>query len=45
MANNSFKDPFDKWQYLIFRCVLFILFLITVFKIIDSEIHISRFFL
>ncbi len=43
MTNNNFKDPFEKWQYLIFKIVLLILFLVTAFKILDSELHISRF--
>lgn len=41
MADFDFKDPFEKWQYLIFRLVLLILFLVTAFKILDHELHIS----
>jgi hypothetical protein len=41
MADFNFKDPFEKWQYRIFRITLLILFLATAAKLIDSELHIS----
>lgn len=37
------KDIFDTWQYLIFRIVVFILFVDMAFKFVDAELHISRF--
>ena len=43
MPDINFKDPFDMWQYRIFKIVLFILFLATVYKILDHELHITHF--
>jgi hypothetical protein len=42
MADMNFKDPLDMWQYRIFRILLFILFLATVYKILDHEFHLTR---
>jgi hypothetical protein len=42
MADNRFRDRFEQWQYRIFRWVLFILFLATVYKLLDSELHIGQ---
>jgi hypothetical protein len=42
MTNNNFKDPFDRIQYLIFKVLLLLLFLATVYKILDYEFHISQ---
>ena len=36
------KDSFDDWQYRIFRIVLFILFLAAAYRLLDSELHLSR---
>jgi hypothetical protein len=38
----SEKDPLDVWQYRIFRWVLFILFIVTAIKLLDSELHIRQ---
>ena len=42
MANFDFKDPFERWQYIIFKIVLLILFLVSAFKVLDNELHISN---
>ncbi len=38
MANFDLKDPFEKWQFLIFRTLLFILFLAGVWKLLAYEL-------
>ena len=43
MADMRFTDPLDKLQYRIFKWVLFIFFLATTFKLVNSEIHITQF--
>jgi hypothetical protein len=42
MASNFSRDPFDEWQYRIFKFVLFILFLATAYKLLDHELHITK---
>jgi hypothetical protein len=41
MTDFDFKDPFERWQYRIFRILLLVLFLIAAARLIDSELHIS----
>jgi len=35
-------DALDEWQYWIFRIVLFIIFLVTAYQLLDSHVHIGR---
>ena len=42
-ANWDGKDRLEKAQYLIFKWVLFIIFLASAYQLLDSHIHISRF--
>jgi hypothetical protein len=41
---GGIKAPLEQWQYRIFQIVLFILFLATAYKLLDSELHLTRFF-
>jgi hypothetical protein len=42
-----FETPVDNsleiWQYVIFKWVLFILFLATAYKLLNNELHINEF--
>lgn len=41
--SQQIQDPLEKWQYRIFRWLLFILFLATVYKVLDYELHLKQF--
>lgn len=38
----DFKDTLERWQDRIFKVVLFILFLAAAYKLLDSELHLTR---
>jgi hypothetical protein len=42
MPNNKRKDTLDEYQYRIFKWVVFISFLHYAYKLLDSEIPITR---
>jgi hypothetical protein len=41
--NVGEKDKLDWWQFRIFKWVLFLLFLIGIYKLLDVELHITQF--
>lgn len=43
MANNDFKDKFEKIEWIIFKTLLLISFLVAAFKVLDYETHIGDF--
>jgi hypothetical protein len=42
---NAEKDRLDYWQFRIFKWVLFLFFLIGIYKLLDTELHITKFLL
>lgn len=40
--SEQFLDPFEKYQYLAFKWILFVIFLVTAFEILDKHIHLKR---
>jgi hypothetical protein len=44
MGSQFSEDPFEKWQYISFKILLFILFLITAYKFLDKELHLTKIF-
>ena len=45
MCEMKSGDPFEIWQFRIFRLVLFIIFLVSAYELLDSHTHIGRFVL
>lgn len=41
MSGLESVDFLDRWQYLIFKTVLFILFLWAAYRLLDTHLHIS----
>jgi hypothetical protein len=39
MFSNRPRDPFDDWQYLIFRVILFIIFVHLALQFLDDHTH------
>jgi hypothetical protein len=37
------RDPFDEWQYRIFKAILFVNFIHTAWQFLDGRIQLSRF--
>lgn len=44
MSEPTLLDPLDRYQYLAFRWLLFIIFLVMAFKMLDEHIHLTRHF-
>ena len=40
--SEPFLDPFDKYQYLAFKVVLFVIFLVTALEVLDKHIGLKR---
>jgi hypothetical protein len=41
MTEPIFSDPLEKYQFLVFRWVIFIIFVVTAFEILDKHIHVK----
>jgi hypothetical protein len=39
VLDPTFTDPLDKYQFMVFRWLLFLIFFATVLKVLDEHLH------
>jgi len=41
VLNPTFADPLDKYQFVVFRWLLFLIFVATALKVLDEHLHLK----